>query len=127
MKVVAYIFFSIILFYGCVYTSTKTKEVYFFIEVEKGIDGIQNCITVNSGTYNVVKNNKIFKVILNEVRGGKTIGLFSKDVNGLNSKRLFFHNCKNSPNNSFLRMSFNDIVDLPSYKMDTMLIYKVTF
>ena len=106
-----------------------SEKRVFYIEIKSEIDKSDFGLNVGESSYQLYsKKNKnfIYKVIFESVRWSTSRGLINKDISHPDSsERLIFDKCKTDLSEIFAAYSYNSIIKLDSFKLDTITVYKI--
>ncbi len=121
--------FFILILPSCIYQEKISEKRVFYIETKSEIDKSDFCLIIGGGSYQLYsKKNKnfIYKVIFEPVRWSTSRGLINKDISHPDSsERLIFDKCKTDLSEIFAAYSYNSIIKLDSFKLDTITVYKI--
>ena len=123
------LYLIILLFTSCVYQENISEEQILHIQTNIKVDSTNICIIIGGGSYKFYSlyNDKfIYKIIFNRVRYSTSKGIINKDIsNPYTSERLIFDNCETDLKTVLNAFSYNSIIKLDSFKMDSLTVYKI--
>lgn len=106
-----------------------SEEKIFYIETINEINTSDNCIIIWSGSfqfYSKTDDKYIYKVVFDKVRWSTSKGLINKDIsNPYTSERLIFDNCKTDLSEVYAAYSYNSVVKLDSFQLDSITVFKI--
>lgn len=124
-----YLYLIIILFTSCVYQEKISEERILHIQTNIKVDSTNMCIIIGGGSYKLYSlyNDKfIYKIIFNRVQYSTSKGIINKDIsNPYTSERLIFDKCKTDLKTVLKAFSYNSIIKLDSFKINSLTVYKI--
>lgn len=117
------------IFHSCIDQEKISEEKIFYIETINEIKTSDYCVIIGGGSlqfYTIYNDKYIYKVIFDAVRWSTSKGLVNKDIsNPYTSERLIFDKCNTDLSEVYAAYSFNSVVQLDSFQLDSITVFKI--